>query len=303
MTKPLSPQRWANDITVILKTVLGTDRFPVRVKDVAREFSQHRFPDDPITVIRGDSLPGFEGALVPAPPGKTGWGIFYNSAIRSTGRINFTLAHEFGHYLIHRLEYPRGFQCSGEDMASWESKFGQMEQQANLFAATLLMPLDDFRAQIGHRRRPTLDELGGCADRYEVSLIAAILRWLQFTQRRAVLVVSIDGFVLWARSSEPALKSGLYYRTRDRPPIELPTGSLAAQPALIGKPTGEAEHGQNVWLNTPCKELVLFSDQYEFTISLLHFDDASAGFEANEEPEEDTFDRMMRRMSGGSLPE
>ena len=124
MTKPLSPQRWANEISIIVRTALGADRFPIDVREVAREISKHKFPDDPITMIRGDTLPGFEGALAPAPPGKKGWGIIYNSAISSTGRINFTLAHEFGHYLLHRRAYPRGFQCSSEDMASWESVFG-----------------------------------------------------------------------------------------------------------------------------------------------------------------------------------
>ena len=178
MNEALSPHRWGNDITVILKTVLGADRFPVDVRAVAREISKHKFPDDQITMIRGDALPGFEGALVPAPPGETGWGIVYNNAIPSTGRINFTLGHEFGHYLLHRLAHPKGFQCSSEDMASWDSEYGQLEHQANVFAATLLMPLDDFRDQIGGRCRPNLDDLGGCADRYEVSLIAATLRWL-----------------------------------------------------------------------------------------------------------------------------
>ena len=300
MTQPLSPQRWANDITVVLRTVLGADRFPVDVKAVAREISKHKFPDDPITIIRGDTLPGFEGALVPAPPGKTGWGILYNSAINSPGRINFTLGHEFGHYLLHRIAYPKGFQCNSEDMASWESEYGQLEQQANIFAATLLMPFDDFRNQIDARNRPSLDDLGGCADRYEVSLIAATLRWLQFTQRRSVLVISKDGFILWARSSEPALKSGLYYKTRNRPPVEIPASALAAQRSIVSGPTGDAEDERSVWLNEPCKEFVLFSDQYDFTISLLHFGDAAAWSERDEEPEEDTYDRMIRRKPGES---
>lgn len=160
-------------------------------------------------MINGDVLPGFEGALVPAPPGKKGWGILYNSAIRSSGRINFTLGNEFGHYLLHRLAYPKGFQCSSEDMAGWESAYDQLEHQANVFAATILMPLDDFRQQTDERHHPSLDELGDCADRYEVSLIAAMLRWLQYTGRRAVLVISKDRFILWARSSEPALQSRL----------------------------------------------------------------------------------------------
>jgi len=54
------------------------------------------------------------------------------------------------------------------------------------------------------------------------------------------------------------------------------------------------------WLNGPCKEFVLFSDQYDFTISLLHFDDAAAWSEPDEEPEEDAYDRMIRRKLGES---
>lgn len=300
MTRPLSTHRWANDISVIVRTALGADRFPINVKEVAREISKHKFPDDPITMIRGDALPGFEGALVPAPPGKKGWGIVYNSAIRSPGRINFTLGHEFGHYLLHRLAYPKGFQCSSEDMASWDSVYGQLEHQANVFAATLLMPLDDFRQQIDERHRPGLDDLGGCADRYDVSLIAATLRWLQYTGRRAVLVISKEGFILWARSSEAALKSGLYYRTRNRPPVEIPAASLAAQRGLVAGHAGDAEHDGGVWLNEPCREHVLFSDQYDFTISLLHFGDAAGRAEPDEEQEEDAYERMMNRNPGQS---
>lgn len=300
MTKPLSPHRWGNEISIILSTALGADRFPVDVKEVAREISKHKFPDDPITMIRGDALPGFEGALVPAPPGKKGWGIVYSSAIRSTGRINFTLGHEFGHYLLHRLAYPKGFQCSSEDMANWESTYGQLEQQANVFAAALLMPLDDFRKQINDRCRPSLDDLGGCADRYEVSLIAATLQWLRYTKRRALLVISRDGFILWARSSERALKSGLYYKTRNRPPVEIPASSLAAQRGQLAGHAGEAAHDRGVWLNEPCKEYVLFSDQYDFTISLLHFDDQAARPEPDEEHEEDAYERMISRKLGQS---
>jgi len=29
----------------------------------------------------------------------------------------------------------------------WDSEYGQVEHQANLFAANFLMPLDDFRAE------------------------------------------------------------------------------------------------------------------------------------------------------------
>ena len=266
------PQRAANEITKILRSV-GESQFPVDVPTVALEITKARYPSEPIIVIKGRDLPGFEGALSPAPPGKNGWGIFYNSGIASKGRINFTLGHEFGHYLLHREAYPKGFQCSSEDMRNWESEFVQRESEANLFAATLLMPLDDFRNQVGSQDKPTFDELGSCADRYDVSLIAATLRWLQYTSRESILVVSRDGFILWARSSQSAFKRGFYFKTSNRSPIEIPSNSLAANHCLSKGLIGSQELENDVWLKSPCSEHVLISEQYDFTLSLLHFAD------------------------------
>ena len=289
------PQRVANDITLVLRAA-GVAEFPVDVRSVAREISTRKFPKDPITVIKGESLPGFEGALCPAPPGKTGWGIFYNNAISSTGRINFTLGHEFGHYLLHRTIYPKGFQCSTEYMASWESEYGQREHEANVFAATLLMPSDDFRKQIDGKKQPDFEKLSYCADRYEVSLIAATLRWLQYTSRRSMLVVSRDDFILWARSSRTALQSGLYFKTRNRPPIEISKHSLAAQIKTLGTSSAVREFNANIWFPEPCTEHVILSDQYDFTISLLHFGEAEYRSNEIEEPIEDTADQIRSGM-------
>ena len=138
------------------------------------------------------------------------------------GRIAFTLAHEFGHYLQHRARSPEGFHCKGEDFVRWDPAYRQLENEANIFAAGLLMPLDDFRAQVPARDVVDLELLGGCAERYGVSLIAAALRWLEYTSRRAVLVLSREGFVLWARSSAAAFGSGLFIKTVGRPPVEIP---------------------------------------------------------------------------------
>lgn len=295
MTETFTPVRWAIDISKILNAVPDFKRFPVNVIDVAKEISRVKFSDDPITLIKGKELPGFEGAMKKAPAGKVGWGIFYNTAIKSKGRINFTLAHEFGHYLLHRIEYPNGFMCSTEDMARWDSEYGRLEGQANEFAANLLMPLDDFRNNISAKAFPELDHISECAERYAVSLIAAILRWLSFTTRRVVMVVSTEGFVLWSRSSSAALKSRMYYKTSGMPPIELPSGSLACNRNKIEYHTGHTEHDHNVWFGRPCREQVLFSDQYDFTISLLYFDDSSTKFHLDEEETmADTFERLNR---------
>ena len=101
---------------------------------------------DPVSLVQGENLPGFDGALLLAP-NKKSWGIIHNNSITSQGRINFTLAHEFGHYLIHRPTFPNGMQCNQQDLLRWDSEYKQIEHEANTFAAYLLMPLDDYSAR------------------------------------------------------------------------------------------------------------------------------------------------------------
>ncbi|MFM7857229.1 MAG: ImmA/IrrE family metallo-endopeptidase, partial [Flammeovirgaceae bacterium] len=122
-------------------------RFPVDVAAIAREYSRMVFPSEPITLVEGRPFaPRFEGALI-RKPGTAEWGIFYNSAISSPGRKNFTLAHELGHYLLHREKSPDDIICDRADMLNWESKYRIMESEANQFASFLLMPRDDFDLQ------------------------------------------------------------------------------------------------------------------------------------------------------------
>jgi len=268
MSSTFSPERWAFEITHILNAAFGVEHFPINVSAVAQEYSSQKFPNDPIARIVGDNLPGFDGALYKAPAGKKGWGIFYNSGIRSTGRINFTLAHEFGHYLLHRLAYPDGIRCGEQDFVQWDSTYGQIEHQANIFAGNLLMPLDDFRRQVAPSSKIDLDLISHCSDRYRVSLIAVTLRWLSYTDKRAVLVVSRDGYILWARSSTPALKTGAYFRT-SAGPIAIPEASLAAQRLSSREKHATKEHGSGVWFPEPSTEMTVLSEQYDFAISLL----------------------------------
>ena len=294
MTVTFGPTRWAIEITKMLNQVFGAERFPIDVVAIAREYTAQRFPGDAITMAEGASLPGFDGALYRAPAGKDGWGIVYNNALASRGRINFTLAHEFGHYLLHRADHPNGIRCGEQDVVRWDSAYAQIEHQANQFAATLLMPLDDFRRQIDARARVDLDMISHCADRYRVSLIAAILRWLVYTERRAVLVVSRDGFILWSRASEPAAKTGTVFRTSGAP-IEIPSQSFAAtQDQLVDGRAGIL-HRPGVWFGEDVREMTIFAEQYDFTVSLLLLEDYDRFMQLDPEPEADTYDRFMGR--------
>jgi hypothetical protein len=292
MTPVFTPERWAFEITRLLNAVFGVDRFPIDIPLVAKEYTAQRFPDDPIISVAGDDLPNFDGALFRAPTGRKGWGIIYNNAISSRGRINFTLAHEFGHYLLHRLAYPDGFRCGEQDFVRWDSAYGQIEHQANIFAANLLMPLDDFRRQIAATAKIDLDTIYHCADRYRVSLIAATLRWLSYTEKRAVLVVSRDGFILWARSSEPAFKSGAFFKP-SAGPIEIPAASPAANQDLLLDGRASIDHCAGIWFRESVREMTIFAEQHDFALSLLILDDSAPYLLLEDEPEPDTYDKMM----------
>jgi hypothetical protein len=268
LSENLGPERWAIDITKILNAVLGPNHFPIRVTEVAQEIARNKYPDDPIAAVRGADLPGFEGALYPPPAGKKGWAILYNNAIASPGRINFTLAHEFGHYLLHRRANPKGIECSESDVVRWDSPFGQMENQANVFAANLLMPFDDYRRLISDQASVTMEDLSAAAERYGVSLMAAILRWMEYTSRRAILVLSRDGFILWARANTPAFQSGAFIRTKNLT-VPVPGDALAGAGFAAIRENIARDHDGGVWVAEPVRELAVASEQFDFVISLL----------------------------------
>jgi hypothetical protein len=152
------------------------------------------------------------------------------------------------------------------------------------------MPLDDFRRQIDAGAKVDLDMISHCADRYRVSLIASILRWLGYTERRAVLVVSRDGYILWSRASEAALKTGAFFRT-SAGPIEIPESSLAARQDLLMDGRSGVMHPADVWFPEEVREMTIFAEQYDFAISLLQLENRERCFALRPE-EEDVYDRL-----------
>lgn len=264
----LTPARAAYRLTRLLNAFAAAHnsaRFPVNVEPLAYEAATIFGWQDPIISVQAAEIPGFEGALV-SGEAKAKWMLLYNSKL-SPGRIRFTQAHELGHYLLHRSTRDL-FQCTDRDMLSWRDK--SIEAESDEFASTLLMPLDDFRQQV--TARPDLEMLASCAERYGVSLTAAILKWLQFTDECALLVVSRDGFVLWARSSDPAFNGGAFIKSRGLV-VPLPENSLASDPSIRHERNG-VEIPATTWFAHARREMMLrefkiSADQYDWTMTLL----------------------------------
>lgn len=297
---PTSPEGWAIHLSSVLKTfqdIHGLNRFPVDVSNIAQEYSKQVFPDEPITLVQGQAMSqNFEGMLMPSPHKKGEWGIFYNNAISSKGRQNYTLGHELGHYLLHRHKSPKGIQCTSRNMLDWKSEHAQIEAQANVFSSFLLMPLDDFRAQ-ANNHKGSMELMQHLSDRYGVSISAAILKWLSITDQRAMIVVGKNGFIDWSWCSEAQLKSGIFYRARQET-IELPSQSLAVRQDMSIDNAQGIKHPKGVWNNKEeVQEMTIFSDHLEMTVSLLIYP-RHAPYRTHESDEEieleDTYTRFKK---------
>lgn len=95
------------------------------------------------------------------------WEIAVN-ALHHPKRQRFTLAHELGHYVLHR------WQCQRfEDKKLFRNnESNPMEAQANAYAADLLMPEDEFKDYI----RNVSKNIDSIADHFKVSAYAVRVR-------------------------------------------------------------------------------------------------------------------------------
>ncbi len=303
MTERKQPMAEANRISSMLNMVLGSNRFPVKVDEVALEYSRQCFADSPVDMVYGEDLDGFDG-LLKANKARSKWLILYNSATPSEGRKRFTIAHEFGHYILHRHQQNL-FECGDDDIETGgNNNERDIETEADLFASTLLMPLDDFRRQVDGQPI-SFDLLGHCADRYGVSLTAAALRWTEIAEKRAVLVASRDDHLLWSKSNHAAFKSGAYFATRKNT-IELPRGALAHSYNASNMADNRTGRAQSWFAREPANmsitEMTRVAGQYDFTLTLLLLPEAEwqGARHDDEESEEDTFDRFI---NNGQFPD
>ncbi len=305
-----SPIKTANEVTILLRAVLGEDRFPVDVAMVAADYSK-RFAD-PITKVIGASLGEFEGMLRPGRK-KPVWHIIYNNDTAYEGRERFTLAHEFGHYLLHRrpLAGQGGgplndeeaealtFSCNPIDKHKWGRMGATIEEEADTFASYLLMPIDDYRRQV-HGQDIGLPLLRYITDRYGVSLTAALRKWIEFTDRRAAMIVARDGFALWGRASNRACRSGIFIPSG----LPIPDQSVATQgpAAQNGDTDRPVALPEGVWAfkrgSEPVRELTIFFQRLGKSLSLLLFDDKPAVEDVEDPRVADAVDQLPQWGTG-----
>lgn len=283
MTK--SPKQAANKVTSLLRA-LGRDQLPLDIRETVIEYSTAICPEQPIKAIKSVPLPSFEGMLARSPKGDR-WMIGVNDSVASAGRINFTIAHEFGHYLLHRDQQER-FECASRDMHTWDALGRRIEADADTFASYLLMPIDDFRRQIAGERL-SIELLRHCANRYDVSLTAAALKWRELAPGKVIVLAAKDGFLDWSCSNERAFRSGHYFATKQAT-IEVPSTSILnnAQRSSGGS---RAAIPAKAWFPNEAEEIeleehafVIEGEDFAYTLGVLILPDVERYDDEPDEP-------------------
>ncbi|MBL0027537.1 MAG: ImmA/IrrE family metallo-endopeptidase [Rhodanobacteraceae bacterium] len=173
---------------------------------------------------------GFEGCLVRNPDDPAEWGILYKQHA-TPERSRFTVAHELGHFVLHRALQSR-FECDNRGVTSGQFDGRNIEREANEFASNLLMPLDLLRRLLGDQRKVTLHLLSDIARTFEVSFEALCLRFIEATDQRAILIHWDQGFLKYQRASRNARMTRA--RVRQSESAQEPfAGTLAADESVV----------------------------------------------------------------------
>lgn len=237
-----------------------------------------------------------EGALVRNPDNEKEWGIFYNAKV-GPERQRFTVAHELGHFVLHR-NAQHLFNCSKESIYSGTDGLAQVEREADDFASNLLMPGNLLRAKI-ERVEIDFRLLGKLAKEFGVSLEAMCIRFIKYTELRAILVYWDHGYMKYQWRSKSAIRTKAKLRQSSEPQ-EPPRDSLAADDDIAQELDG-VEMTASVWCPLEPSDICLREMKHTYregnrVLSLLILESAAprpfvySGWEKDET--RDSYDRF-----------
>lgn len=227
-----------------------------RAEEVLRNLSMWRLPVDPFAIAReeeietasGEFKPGFDGRIKYLAPVDT-YSLAYRVAGpgRPQGRVHFTVGHELGHYYLHR-DYLRSGK-SHNSKADFRSG-DEMEQEADEFAAALLMPVELFRKAVADFRQNvcTLRELCQLSDKLGTSVTSTVRRYCQADIEPAAAIFSRDGVVRWACYSEDMRRLGMGFVQFGS---TIPAGSVTARTLSRSLDFADGERASDLWFDRP----------------------------------------------------
>ena len=136
-----------------------------------------------------------------------------NNETKEEGKRRFSIAHELGHWMLH----PDKSQFDLYSDQGISSYYGSIEEQeANIFAAHLLMPRFMFLPRI-EDVEPNLKKISQLAEEFNTTLTSAIVRYIDETQWKCAAVFSEDGIIKWYKKSESCFE--IYFNRKEKVPL------------------------------------------------------------------------------------
>ena len=212
-------------LTAEIREELGCTTVPV---DLLSIIEQER-----IVMAPGDYGTNFNGRIEYLPSEKI-FILYYpdDSSGVSKVRIRFTIAHELGHYYLveHRQLLLAG---AVSDCAMGFTSENEREHEADEFASCLLVPPKYLEQAMGSKRFMDLSAVVRMADDLQVSVPAAVIRYVHYAEEKCGVVLSQSGKVKYYVSSEEMGNIGFKTMPREK---SVPSSSKARQLLLSQTP-------------------------------------------------------------------
>ena len=224
-------------------------------------------------IIKEEDIDGSEGRIIMKDDSAI---ITISTRVELPAKKRFILAHELGHYELHRHKR-KVFNDTDDTLNHWYKKnFSAEESEANEFAAEYLMPTDLYHQQCNAKvfNHKVIEHL---ANNFQVSKTAAILKFVKTGNgNHPVFVVCCqDNKMKWFKKTDDFYYYSLF--SYNAPP---PSGSVAAEVFTTKKGYYGEDGTQQIWKsdwfemkddekNTKFYEYCLYAKSYDYTISVI----------------------------------
>lgn len=146
--------------------------------------------------VKYEELKGSEGRIIMYGDNAL---VTINSSINNSGKRNFVLAHEIGHFKLHQGIGPL-FSDTNRTLSDWYRN-GKHEQEANEFASELLMPSRIFSEFVSGEKLD-FELIEDAANYFDVSLTATFLKYCSLGDYPLMVIYIEDKLVKWTRYSQ-----------------------------------------------------------------------------------------------------
>lgn len=180
--------------------------------------------------------------------------IFVSSSVHNAHRRKFIIAHEIGHFLLHRNHL---FCCANiSEMGSSRINSSRQEQEANDFASEYLLPALQL-TQFLPKDVLHFSIISKIADYFDVSMTFAAIKAVQLSNTESEILLCYEGNNLkWFSSCDYSLH-------RENIPVKCPINLLTTQ--TIADISGawdtlyEGSVHQEIFRPVPTQSLILLS--------------------------------------------